>query len=148
MDNNTADNSRKPGEMFTSSVLKRVGPLYQFFFAGGLAFLLLLISQFIFHSTDGVIYSACFGVVFYVMFNPWLCLLADSIRPYFLLSLALYAAIVMLMYGMVYLLTGLNPLNSFEIRLILMTTTFYNFVAYGMMSALKLLFINPSGGGL
>ncbi|MFN8276374.1 MAG: hypothetical protein U0T84_02730 [Chitinophagales bacterium] len=139
---------RKTGEMFTASILKKVTPVYQSLFALAVALVLTALAHFAFQSTEGTIYAACFGVVFYVMFNPWLCLLADTIKPYFLQSIALYAALSIFLFGLVYLLTGLSPINTFEIKLILMTTTFYNLVAYAMMSALKLLFIDPSGGGL
>jgi hypothetical protein len=35
-----------------------------------------------------------------------------------------------------------------EVRITLITTTFYLIVAYGMMMALKYLFVDQSGGGL
>jgi hypothetical protein len=52
------------------------------------------------------------------------------------------------MYGIVYLMTGKYFENSWEVRIILITTTFYMVVAYGMMLGLKTLFLDVSDGGL
>jgi hypothetical protein len=93
-------------------------------------------------------YSGCFGVVFYVMFNPWLALLAEGNKKYIIISLIFYAVIVVVLYGLIYLWTGKFVDNSMEVRITLITTTFYLIVAYGMMMALKYLFVDQSGGGL
>ena len=92
---------RKPGEMFTASVLKNATPLRQFIFIGILGLICLLVSKFILQSNDMVMYSGCFGVVFYVMFNPWLCLLGTDNKKYVIHSWILYILIAILMYGIV-----------------------------------------------
>jgi hypothetical protein len=74
------------GEMFTASVLKNATPLRQFIFISILGLLCLFVSKFILHSDDLVMYSGCFGVVFYVMFNPWLCLLGTDNKKYLINS--------------------------------------------------------------
>lgn len=145
----TADeNLRKPGEMFTASALKGATPSRQFLFITILGLLLLLVAKYALHSDDLVMYAGCFGVVFYVMFNPWLCLLAKDNKTYLITSFIYYAVIAAAMYGIVYLMTGKYFANSWEVRIILITTTFYMVVAYGMMLALKMLFVDVSEGGL
>ena len=141
-------NLRKPGEMFTASALKGATPIRQFIFVSIVSLVCLLTSKFILKSDDLIMYSGCFGVVFFVMFNPWLCLLTDNNKKYILTSAILYVLMAILMYGIVYLWTGKSVSNSWEIRIILMTTTFYFIVAYGMMMGLKLLFLDVSDGGL
>lgn len=143
-----ADNLRKPGEMFTASALKSATPLKQFIFITILGLLLLVVAKYALHSDDLVMYAGCFGVVFYVMFNPWLCLLATDNKKYLIASFLFYAVIAVVMYGVVYLMTGKYFSNSWEVRIILITTTFYMVVAYGMMLALKMLFVDISDGGL
>ena len=86
--------------------------------------------------------------MFYVMFNPWLCLLGTDNKKYVINSWILYILIAILMYGIVYLMTGKYFENSWEVRIILITTTFYMVVAYGMMLGLKTLFLDVSDGGL
>ncbi|MBS1623732.1 MAG: hypothetical protein JSS76_01985 [Bacteroidetes bacterium] len=145
----TADDSlRKPGEMFTASALKGATPVKQFIFITILGILLLIVAKYALHSDDLVMYAGCFGVVFYVMFNPWLCLLATDNKKYLITSFIFYAIITVVMYGIVYLMTGKYFSNSWEVRIILITTTFYMVVAYGMMLALKMLFVDVSEGGL
>ncbi len=145
----TADDSlRKPGEMFTASALKGATPVKQFTFITILGILLLIVAKYALHSDDLVMYAGCFGVVFYVMFNPWLCLLATDNKKYLIASFLFYAVIAVVMYGIVYLMTGKYFSNSWEVRIILITTTFYMVVAYGMMLALKMLFVDVSEGGL
>jgi hypothetical protein len=141
-------NLRKPGEMFTASVLRNATPLYQFLFIGAIGLVCLLVAKYLLHSEDMVMYAGCFGVVFYVMFNPWLCLLGTDNKKYTITSFILYALITVLMYGIVYLMTGKYFENSWEVRIILITTTFYMVVAYGMMLGLKTLFLDVSDGGL
>lgn len=139
---------RKPGEMFTASVLKNATPQYQFLFVGILGLLYMLVARFVWQSTDQILYAGCFGVVLYVMFNPWLCLLSDNNKKYLAISWVLYIILTTIMYGLVYLWTGKFATNSWEVRIILMTTTFYMVVAYGMMLGLKILFVDASDGGL
>jgi hypothetical protein len=141
-------NLRKPGEMFTSSILKKANPLYQFVFALGISLIFILISKFVLKSDELVMYSGCFGVVFYVMFNPWLALLAEGNKKYIISSLIFYSIIAIVLYGLIFLWTGKFLDNSMEVRITLITTTFYLIVAYGMMMALKYLFVDQSGGGL
>jgi hypothetical protein len=45
-------NLRKPGEMFTSSILKKANPLYQFVFALGISLIFILISKFVLKSDE------------------------------------------------------------------------------------------------
>ncbi|HEY0262105.1 MAG TPA: hypothetical protein VGB95_03705 [Chitinophagales bacterium] len=142
-----SDNERKAGEMFTASILKRVTPLNQFLFAAGASFLVMLLGKFVLDSKELVKYAGCFGVVFFVMFNPWLSLLRDDSKRYFLQSVLLYITIVALLYGLIFLWTGAT-LNDLEVKLTLITTSFYTIVAYAMMSGIKFLFIDNSGGGL
>ena len=139
---------RKPGEMFTASILKKATPLRQFIFISLLGLICLFVAKFIMHSNDLIMYAGCFGVVFYIMFNPWLCLLTDNNKKYIITSFILYVIITVLMYGIIYLWTGKFIDNSWEIRIILITTVFYMVVAYCMMMGLKMLFLDQSGGGL
>ena len=139
---------RKPGEMFTASVLKNDTTLYQFLFVSMLSLLYLLVAKYLWQSNEQIMYGGCFGVVFYVMFNPWLCLLATDNKKYLITSWFLYFLVTILMYGIVYLWTCKWLGNSWEVRIILITTTFYMIVAYGMMLGLKVLFLDASDGGL
>ena len=82
------------------------------------------------------------------MFNPWLCLLTDNNKKYIITSFILFVINTIIMYGLVYLLTGKHFGNSWEIRIIFITISFYMVVAYGMMMGLKLLFLDLSDGGL
>jgi apolipoprotein N-acyltransferase len=142
------DNIRKPGEMFTASLLKKTTPVYQFIFVSIIGLICLFTARFILHDQDLVMYGGCFGVVMYIMFNPWLCLLTDNNKKYIITSFILYFAITALMYGIVYLWTGKFIDNSWEIRIILITASFYMIVAYAMMMGLKMLFLDISDGGL
>lgn len=145
----TADaNLRKPGEMFTASALKGATPIRQFTFISILGLLCLVIAKFALHSDDLVMYAGCFGLVFYAMFNPWLCLLGTDNKKYLITSFILYVAIAVLMYGTIYLMTGKYFANSWEVRIILISTSFYMIVAYAMMLGIKLLFVDVSEGGL
>ncbi len=142
------DTLRKPGEMFTASILKKATPIRQFIFVSIVGLICLFAAKFIWNSKDLIMYGGCFGVVLYIMFNPWLCLLTDNNKKYIITSFILYFAITALMYSIVYLWTGKFVDNSWEIRIILMTASFYMIVAYGMMMGLKLLFLDISDGGL
>ena len=142
------DTLRKPGEMFTASVLKKATPVRQFVFVTIVSAICFLLSKFAWNDKDLIMYSGCFGVVFYVMFNPWLCLLTDNNKKYIITSFILFVINTVIMYGAVYLLTGKYFGNSWEIRIIFITISFYMVVAYGMMMGLKLLFLDISDGGL
>ena len=142
------DNTRKPGEMFTASALKKATPFRQFIFVNIVSLICFLLSALVWHSKDLIMYSGCFGVVFYVMFNPWLCLLTDNNKKYIITSFILFVINTIIMYGVVYLLTGKHAGNSWEIRIIFITISFYMVVAYGMMMGLKLLFLDLSDGGM
>lgn len=148
MEHREKTNERKAGEMFTASILKRVTPLNQFCFSLVTSLVVMLLGHFVWKSEELVNYAGCFGVVFYVMFNPWLSLLRDDSKKYFIQSMLLYILIVVLLYGLIYLWTGATFSNSLEIKITLITTTFYIFVAYAMMSGIKFLFIDPSDGGI
>ena len=139
---------RKPGEMFTASILKKATPARQFLFVVIVSSVCFLLSKFVWDSPDLIMYSGCFGVIFFVMFNPWLCLLTDHNKKYIITSFILFVINTVLMYGIVYLLTGKYFGNSWEIRIIFITITFYMIVAYAMMMGLKLLFLDVSDGGL
>ncbi len=141
-------NERKPGEMFTDSILKRVTPLNQFLFSASVSFLVILLGKFVWDSKEIIKYAGCFGVVFFVMFNPWLSLLRTDTKKYFIQSVLLYVVIVLLLYGLIYLWTGATIGNSLEVKITLVTTTFYLFVAFSMMTGIKFLFLDPSEGGL
>ena len=139
---------RKPGEMFTASALKKATPFRQFVFVTIVSLICFFLSAVVWHSNDLIMYSGCFGVVFFVMFNPWLCLLTDNNKKYIITSFLLFVINTIIMYGIVYLLTGKHAGNSWEIRIIFITISFYMVVAYGMMMGLKLLFLDNSDGGL
>ena len=139
---------RKPGEMFTASALRGATPIRQFIFVLIVSFICFILSKLVWNSQDLIMYSGCFGVVFFVMFNPWLCLLTDNNKKYITTSFILFVINTIIMYGIVYLLTGKHPGNSWEIRIIFITITFYMVVAYAMMMGLKLLFLDVSDGGL
>lgn len=142
------DTLRKPGEMFTASVLKKATPFRQFIFVSVIGLICLFTAKYILHSQELVMYGGCFGVVLYIMFNPWLCLLTDNNKKYIITSFLLFFAITALMYGIIYLWTGKFFDNSWEIRIIFITVSFYMVVAYGMMMGLKMLFLDLSDGGL
>lgn len=148
MENPNVVNERKAGEMFTASVLKRISPLNQFLFSASVSVLVILLGKFVWDSIEIIKYAGCFGVVFYVMFNPWLSLLRTDSKKYFIHSVLLYVAIVVLLYGLIYLWTGATIGNSLEVKITLVTTTFYLFVAFSMMTGIKFLFLDPSEGGL
>ena len=142
------ENRRKTGEMFTASFLKKASPLYQFLFSLGFSLLVMVLAKGIWHSEEMIKYGGSFGVVFFVMFNPWLSLLQDNNKRYFFQSILFYVIIALILYGLIYYWTGISFSNSMEVSITLITTTFYMFVAFGMMTALKYLFIDQSGGGL
>lgn len=145
----TSDTSlRKPGEMFTASLLKKATPFHQFIVALVIALLGLLMAKYVWASEDLILYAACFGIVFYIMFNPWLCLLTDNNRKYTITSFLLFFLITAILYGIVFFWTGKFVSNSWPIRIIIITALFYMVVVYAMMMALKLLFLDKSDGGM
>ena len=75
----------------------------------------------------------CFGLLFYAMFNPWLVLLMADMKRYFLVSLFYYSVLALVMFGTVYLLTGESILNDWGLKITLISSTFFYFVAFGMM---------------
>ena len=148
MSESEIENRRKTGEMFTASFLKKASPLYQFLFSLGFSLLVMFLAKGIWHSDEMIKYGGSFGVVFFVMFNPWLSLLHDDNKKYFVQSIIFYSIIAVVLYGLIYLWTGISFSNSMEVSITLITTTFYMVVAFGMMTALKYLCIDQSGGGL
>lgn len=142
------DNLRTPGEMFSSSMLKKITPSVQFGFALGLSLLCMFLSKYALGSTELVMYSGCFGVIFFVMFNPWLELLTENNKKYFFQSAIYFVLIAVVLYGIIFFWTGKSVLNSMEVRLTLITAAFYFLVAFAMISALKYLFVDQSDGGL
>jgi len=148
MEHREKANQRKAGEMFTASILKRITPFNQFLFSFLTSFAVMLLGKYLWQSEELMNYAASFGVVFFVMFNPWLSLLRSDSKKYFILSMLLYFLIVLLLYGFIYLWTGATLGNSLEIKVTLITTTFYILMAYAVMSGIKFLFINQSDGGI
>lgn len=144
----TSDTLRKPGEMFTGSILKKLTPHIQFVFSIVLSLFLMAVSHYVLKSEELVMYSGSFGVIFFVLFNPWLQLLTEKNTNYFLYSLLYYFIIAFVMYGLIYLWFDKSMVNSMEVRITLITSTFYFITAYGIMSAIKYLFVDNSGGGL
>jgi hypothetical protein len=144
----TTDTLRKPGEMFTGSILKKLTPHIQFVFSLALSLFLMAISHYVLKSEELVMYSGSFGVIFFVLFNPWLQLLTEKNTHYFLYSLLYYFIIAFVMYGLIYIWFDKSMTNSMEVRITLITSTFYFITAYGIMSAIKYLFVDNSGGGL
>jgi len=145
---NTTDTLRKPGEMFTGSILKKLSPHIQFVFSILFSLALIFASRYLFKSDELVMYSASFGVIFFVLFNPWLQLLTEENSHYFWYSLLYYFVIAIIMYGLIYLWFDKSVVNSMEVRVTLITSTFYFLTAYGIMSSIKYLFVDNSGGGL
>jgi hypothetical protein len=141
-------NERKVGEMFTSSALKKYNPKVQFVFTSLISIAVMLVGRFILHSDDLVIYAGSFGVVFYALWNPWLALLTDDNRNYFIASVIGYTAISVLLFSLMYSWTGLSIINSMEMRLTLISATFYAVVSYLTMVAIKMLFLDQSEGGM
>jgi hypothetical protein len=87
-------------------------------------------------------------VVFYALWNPWLALLTDDNRNYFIASVIGYTAISVLLFSLMYSWTGLSIINSMEMRLTLISATFYAVVSYLTMVAIKMLFLDQSEGGM
>lgn len=140
------DNERNVGEMFTASILKKVTPVNQFLFAVGISFLVMLLGKFVFDSKDVIKYAGTFGIVFFVMFNPWLSLLRDDSKKYFFTSIALYVVISAILLGLMFVWADTN-FQDLDVKLILISCSFYIVVAYGMMTAIKQ-FVNWTGGGI
>lgn len=141
-------NERKIGEMFTSSALKKYNPKIQFIFTSVISIAVMLAGRFLLHSDDLVIYGGSFGVVFFALWNPWLALLTDDNKHYLITSVIGYAAISVLLFSLIYLWTGLSIINSMEMRLTLISATFYAVVSYMTMVAIKMLFLDQSEGGM
>jgi heme A synthase len=137
-----------PGEMFTSSVLKKYDPVKQLLFSSVPSVVAMLYGAYVLHSDEFVRYAGCFGLVFFVVCNPWLSLLANNNKAYFLHSVWTYLVNTLLLFGLIHIWTGSSILTSIEMRILLISITFYAVVAYGIMSAIKILFLDQSGGGL
>lgn len=138
--------ARNIGEMFTASILKKVTPLNQFLFATGISLLVMLLGKFVLDSKDIIKYAGTFGIVFFVMFNPWLSLLRDDSKKYFFTSLLLYIIISALLIGLMFFWTDATFKDA-DVKITLITCSFYIVVAYGMMTAIKQ-FVNWTGGGI
>ncbi len=138
---------RKIGEMFTSSGLKKITPWYQFSFAIAIALIAMLIGKY-YQSKDLLIYGGSFALVFFVLWNPWLVLLAQNNKAYFYNSLMAYFIMNMVIYGLMYLWAGVSIINSPEIAILLFSTSFYGIVSYLTMLAIKMLFLDMSEGGI
>ncbi len=140
--------SSVPGEMFTGSILKKYDPIKQLLFSSVPSVLAMLYGEYILHSDEFVRYAGCFGLVFFVVCNPWLSLLAASNKAYFFNSLWTYVVNTILLFGLIHIWTGSSIVTSIEMRILFISITFYAVVAYGIMSAIKILFLDQSGGGL
>ena len=138
---------RKIGEMFTSSQLKKFTPKSQFIFTSILSIAVMLVGKFT-QSRELIIYGGSFGLVFFVLWNPWLALLAGDNKTYFINSALAYISISTILYGLMYVWTGGSILHSTEVAILLFSTTFYGIVAYLTMFAIKILFLDLSEGGL
>ena len=79
----------------------------------------------------------CFGVLFYAMFNPWLFMLHSEMKKYFFTSLALYITLCVSMFGIIFFMTGESVFNQWSLKIILISSTFFYFVAFGMMRLMK-----------
>ena len=101
MSKSEIENRRKTGEMFTASFLKKASPLYQFLFSLGFSLLVMFLAKGIWHSDEMIKYGGSFGVVFFVMFNPWLSLLHDDNKKYFVQSIIFYSIIAVVLYGLI-----------------------------------------------
>ena len=99
-------------------------------------------------SRELIIYGGSFGLVFFVLWNPWLALLAGDNKTYFINSALAYISISTILYGLMYVWTGGSILHSTEVAILLFSTTFYGIVAYLTMFAIKILFLDLSEGGL
>ena len=128
----------QPGQMFSGSYLRKTTPLIHFSFALVLGMLGMLAAKFVFHSQEGIGFMGCFGVLFYAMFNPWLFMLTPKMKEYFFTSLGLYIALLVIMFGTIYVFTSESVLNQWSLKIILISSTFFYFVAFGMMRLLKL----------
>jgi len=144
---NMETSERKIGEMFTSSALKKITPKSQFIFTLSVSVAFMLAGRYM-ESNDLIIYSGSFGLVFFVLWNPWLALLAEDNKRYFVYSAIAYLAINVILFGLMYLWTGVTILHSAEMGILLFSTIFYGVVSYLTMLAIKVLFLDLSGGGL
>ena len=138
---------RKIGEMFTSSQLKKFTPKSQFIFTSILSIAVMLVGKFT-QSRELIIYGGSFGLVFFVLWNPWLALLAGDNKTYFINSALAYISISTILYGLMYVWTGGSILHSTEVAILLFSTTFDGIVAYLTMFAIKILFLDLSEDGL
>lgn len=138
---------RKIGEMFTASALKKFSPKSQFIFTLLLSLGVMAAGKFL-QSEELIIYSGSFGLVFFVLWNPWLALLAGNNKTYFIQSVTAYLSMSLILYGLMYLWTGKSILHSAQMDILLFSTTFYGIVAYMTMVAIKMLFLDLSDGGM
>jgi hypothetical protein len=136
---NNQNSNEHTGEMFHGSALRRTTPFQHFMVALIAGIVGMLAAKYYFHSNDGVGFMGCFGLMFYALFNPWLFMLAANSLKYFLTSLSLYITLTLLMFGVIYLFTGESIMNKWDLRIIIISATFFYFVAFGMMRLLKLI---------
>lgn len=131
------DNTIKPGQMFSGSYLRKTTPFHHFALAMVFGIGGMLIARFIFKSQEGIGFMGCFGVLFYAMFNPWLFMLHSEMKKYFFTSLALYLTLCVSMFGIIFFMTGESVFNQWSLKIILISSTFFYFVAFGMMRLMK-----------
>ncbi|MBX2902966.1 MAG: hypothetical protein KF872_05355 [Chitinophagales bacterium] len=121
------------GQMFTHSYLRKTKPVHHFLLALAFGVVGMAAAKLVFASQSGIGFMGCFGLLFYAMFNPWLVLLMADMKRYFLVSLFYYSVLALVMFGTVYLLTGESILNDWGLKITLISSTFFYFVAFGMM---------------
>jgi hypothetical protein len=132
------DDVIKPGQMFSGSYLRKTTPFQHFALAMLFGLVGMLAAKYIYNSHEGIGFMGCFGVLFYAMFNPWLFMLQADMKKYFLTSLALYVTLCIAMFGIIFLMNGENVFNQWSLKIILISSTFFYFVAFGIMRLLKL----------
>lgn len=125
------------GQMFSRSYLRKTTPFHHFLLSLILGLSGIAAAKLIFQSEEGIGFMGCFGLLFYAMFNPWLSLLANNMLHYFIYSSVLYVLLAVTMFGSIYILTGDSVFNQWNLRIILISSTFFFLVAYGTMRLTK-----------
>jgi cytochrome b561 len=125
------------GQMFANSFLKKTTPLHHFLLSLLLGIIGTTSAKVILNSREGVTFMGCVALLFFSMFNPWLSLLANDIKKYFLQSLLFYLLLAAILMLSIHLLSGENIFNQWGLRIIVISSTFFFFVAYGTMRLTK-----------
>ncbi len=64
-------------------------------------------------------------------------MLHPNMLEYFIKSVLLYLFLCFLMFGLIFIVTGESILNDWGLRIILVSSSFFYFIAFGMMRLLK-----------